>query len=68
MNDPIAVWGKANTIVEGHGRFEALRQIGIKEAPCIRLDHLTDENGDAKLNTAEEKLLEKVRRIWFNRK
>lgn len=43
MNDPIAVWGKANTIVEGHGRFEALRQMGIKEAPCIRLDHLTDK-------------------------
>ena len=30
MNDPIAVWGKSNTIVEGHGRFEALRQMGIK--------------------------------------
>lgn len=43
MNDPIAIWGKANTIVEGHGRFEALRQMGIKEAPCIRLDHLTDK-------------------------
>lgn len=43
MNDPIAVWGKSNTIVEGHGRFEALRQMGIKEAPCIRLDHLTDK-------------------------
>ena len=35
MNDPIAVWGKSNTIVEGHGRFEALRQMGIKEAPCM---------------------------------
>lgn len=43
MNDPIAVWGKSNTIVEGHGRFEALRQMGIKEVPCIRLDHLTDK-------------------------
>lgn len=35
MNDPIAIWGKSNVIVEGHGRFEALRQMGIKEAPCI---------------------------------
>lgn len=43
MNDPIAIWGKSNVIVEGHGRFEALRQMGIKEAPCIRLDHLTDK-------------------------
>ena len=43
MNDPIAIWGKSNVIVEGHGRLEALRQMGIKEAPCIRLDHLTDK-------------------------
>lgn len=43
MNDPIAVWGEKNTIVEGHGRYEALKQLGITAAPCIRLDHLTDK-------------------------
>ena len=30
MNDPIAVWGKDNTIIEGHGRLEALKQLGYK--------------------------------------
>lgn len=47
MNDPIAVWGEENIIVEGHGRLEALRQLGINEVDCIRLDHLTDEERKA---------------------
>lgn len=42
-NDPIAVWGKDNTIVEGHGRWLALQELGYKEVDIIRLDHLTDE-------------------------
>ena len=48
MNDPIAVWGDENVIVEGHGRFMALRSLGEQgEVPCIRLDHLTDEQRKA---------------------
>lgn len=47
MNDPIAVWGKDNIIVEGHGRLEALKQLGYKDVECIRLDHLTDEERKA---------------------
>ena len=31
MNDPIAVWGEDNLIVEGHGRIEALKQLGYTE-------------------------------------
>ena len=42
-NDPIAVWGKENIIVEGHGRYIALKELGRTEAEIIRLDHLTDE-------------------------
>ena len=42
-DDPIAVWGDTNLIVEGHGRYEALKRLGKKTAECIRLDHLTDE-------------------------
>lgn len=29
--------------MEGHGRVLALKQLGIKTAPVISLDHLTDE-------------------------
>ena len=43
MCDPIGIWGENNIIVEGHGRLLALKEMGYKEAPCIRLDHLTDE-------------------------
>lgn len=43
FNDPIGIWGEQNLIVEGHGRLLAARNLGLKEVPCIRLDHLTDE-------------------------
>ena len=39
--DPIGVWH--DEIVEGHGRYEALKQMGVTEIPIIRLDDLTDE-------------------------
>ena len=42
MNDPIGIW-KDNIIVEGHGRMLACKQLGMNEVPCVRLDHLTDE-------------------------
>ena len=42
--DPIAVWGEKNTIVEGHGRYLALKQLGVTgEIPVIHLDHLSDD-------------------------
>lgn len=43
FNDPVAVWGDDNIIVEGHGRYIALQELGVDKVPCIRLDHLTDE-------------------------
>ena len=42
MNDPIGIWGKDNTIVEGHGRWLACKDLGIEQVPVIRLDHMTD--------------------------
>lgn len=47
MNDPIGIWGKDNLVVEGHGRLQALKELGYREVPCIRLDHLTDEERKA---------------------
>lgn len=43
MCDPIGIWSDKNIIVEGHGRLLALKELGHTKAPCIRLDHLTDE-------------------------
>lgn len=43
MCDAIGIWGEQNIIVEGHGRMLACKQLGMSEVPCVRLDHLTDE-------------------------
>jgi hypothetical protein len=42
FDDPVGIWGE-NFIVEGHGRVQAAKKLGMKEVPCIRLDHLNDE-------------------------
>ena len=43
MCDALGIWGEQNIIVEGHGRMLACTQLGMTEVPCVRLDHLTDE-------------------------
>ena len=43
FNDPIGVWGEKNLIVEGHGRLQAAKRLGMEKVPVIHLDHLTDE-------------------------
>lgn len=46
FNDPVGVWKAPDghlEIVEGHGRAEAARRLGMRTVPVIRLDHLTDE-------------------------
>lgn len=43
FNDPIGIWSEKNIVVEGHGRLLAAQKLGMTEVPCIRLDHLTDE-------------------------
>lgn len=42
MNDPIAI-DENNTVIEGHGRLLALKELEYKEVECIRLSHLTLE-------------------------
>ena len=43
FNDPIGIWGEQNIIVEGHGRHIASKELHLDKVPCIRLDHLTDD-------------------------
>lgn len=43
FDDPIGIWSDHNIIVEGHGRLMAAKKLGMTEVPCIRLDHLTDQ-------------------------
>lgn len=45
-NDPIAI-DEHNTIIEGHGRYLALSQLGYEEVPVIRLKHLSAEQKQA---------------------
>lgn len=45
-NDPIAV-DENNVIIEGHGRYIALRELGYDTVEIIRLEHLTEEQKKA---------------------
>lgn len=42
FNDPIAI-DEDNVIIEGHGRLQAVQELGWEEVECIRLLHLTEE-------------------------
>lgn len=41
-NDPIAI-DENNMIIEGHGRYLALKELGYKEVEAIRLKHLSEQ-------------------------
>lgn len=41
-NDPIAI-DENNVIIEGHGRYLALKELGYEEVPVIRLKHLSED-------------------------
>lgn len=41
-NDPIAI-DESNVIIEGHGRYLALKSLGYDQVPVIRLKHLSDD-------------------------
>lgn len=45
--DPIGVWGEKNLIVEGHGRYLALKELGYNEVEAIRLDWLSEDERKA---------------------
>ena len=46
FNDPIAI-DENNVIIEGHGRYLALKELDYAEVEIIRLDHLTENKKNA---------------------
>ena len=67
FSDPIGIWGEDNIIVEGHGRIQAAKKLGMTDVPCIRLDHLTEQerreyaiahNATAELSMWDAEMLE----------
>lgn len=52
---------KDNGIIAGHGRVLAAKSIGVKEVPCIPVEHLTEEQKRAYI-LADNKLSEMA--VW----
>ena len=46
FNDPIAL-DENNVIIEGHGRYLALKELNYTEVEIIKLDHLTENQKNA---------------------
>lgn len=42
FNDPLGI-DEDNIVLEGNGRLEAIKKLGIEKVPCIRLKGLTDQ-------------------------
>lgn len=47
FNDPIGIAGNDNIVLEGNGRIEAAKLLGISALPCVRLDHMSEEERQA---------------------
>lgn len=47
FNDPLGIAGEDNVVLEGNGRVEAAKKLGLKTLPCVRLDHLSKEEQKA---------------------
>lgn len=47
FNDPLGIAGEDNIVLEGNGRVEAAKILGITKIPCVRLDHLSKEEQQA---------------------
>lgn len=47
FNDPLGVAGDENIVLEGNGRVEAAKMLGLTKLPCVRLDHMSKEEQQA---------------------
>lgn len=46
FNDPLGLWHNEDGVCEvvyGHGTLLAAKKLGMKQVPCVYLDHMTDE-------------------------
>lgn len=43
FNDPLGIYGVNNIVLEGNGRIETAKMLGMTELPCVRLDHLSND-------------------------
>jgi DNA modification methylase len=58
FTNPILI-NEQNTILAGHGRWEAAKKLGLKEVPIISFSHL-DQNAQRAYILADNKLAEKA--------
>ena len=54
--NPILI-SDTNVIISGHGRFAALKKMGVSEIPCIKASHLTEKQ-ISELNILDNKIAE----------
>lgn len=47
FNDPLGIASEDNIVLEGNGRVEAAKLLGLTKLPCVRLDHMTKEEQQA---------------------
>lgn len=47
FNDPVGIVGEENIILEGNGRVEAAKLLNMETLPCVRLDHLSEQDAKA---------------------
>lgn len=47
FNDPLGIAGEDNVVLEGNGRVEAAKLLGLHKLPCVRLDYLSEEERQA---------------------
>ena len=47
FNDPLGIAGKDYIVLEGNGRVEAAKLLEMTSLPCVRLDHLSNEEQQA---------------------
>ena len=47
FNDPLGIAGDDNVVLEGNGRVEAAKLVGLTKLPCVRLDHISKEEQKA---------------------